>query len=116
MPNLKQSKQSPRYENGKFYWYKFDTFAIELTINLKRLEDGSDIITNPNDEIEITFFKQNIPIHKFKYTNFQNGSKFLLNFDAPISKKFTPGIYEYTITYSGSNRTTIISKNSVEVE
>ena len=116
MPNLKQSKLSPRYENGKFYWYKYDTFAIELTINLKRLEDGTDIIVSPSDEIEITFFNQNIPIHKFMFTNFNNGDKFVLNFDAPTSKKFTPGHYEYTITYIGSNRTTIISKNSVEVE
>ena len=116
MPNLKQSKQSPRYENGKFYWFNKDTFAIELTINLKRLEDDTDIIVNPEDKMEISFFKQNIPIHKFNFTNFNNGDRFVLNFDDTVSKKFTPGTYEYTIAYSGTNRTTIISKNSVEVE
>ena len=116
MSEIITAKHSPRIDNNIFYWYEHDTFAIQLEINLIAKETGEPIVVKDTDQMIICFYKNNIPIHKFCYTNFNNGHKFVLDFSHEVSKKFTEGTYEYRIIYVGSNKTTIVAKNFAEVE
>ena len=116
MSEIISANTSPRLENNILYWYEFDTFAIELEINLIAKETNTPFVTKDTDSIIVSFSKDNIPIYKFCYSNFNNGDKIVLNFDTDVSKKFSAGIYEYRIIYVGPNITTIVAKNYAEVE
>ena len=116
MSEIISANQSPRIENNILYWYEYDTFAIELEINLIAKENNLPITTKDSDQIIVSFYKDNIPIYKFCHTNFNNGDKIVLDFSNEVSKKFSAGIYEYRIVYIGPNTTTIVAKNNAEVE
>ena len=114
MSSLNTAKKSPRIEDGKFYWYEGNTFAIELEINLSN-ENGETITLSDTDTIIINCSRNDISIHKFTFREFFE-NKIVLNFDEELTKKFRAGSYEYTITYIGTNITTIVAKNIMEVE
>ncbi len=115
MSNLISAKISPRYENDKFFWYENDTFAIELNITLIDSLSSETIEFSETDQIIITFFKNDIAIHKFTFSNITN-NKVVLVFDESVSSKFKEGKYSYTIVFKGLNTTTIVANNEAEVE
>ena len=116
MSELLSAKQSPRYENNKFYWFEEDTFAIELNITLTNLDTGENILLEKGDEIIVSFYQSGILVHKFVFDTFDNGNIVTLNFNDAVTKKFPVGEYNYTITYKGVNTTTIVANNIAEVE
>ena len=116
MSEIKTSKQSPRFENGKICWYEGDTFVLQFLINLKNSETNEPLTYLPSDKMLICFYKNDIPTFKFCYTNLRNGEAVCIDFNDDITKKFKEGIYTYTITFVGDNRTTIVAKNTLEVQ
>ncbi len=115
MSSINTAKQSPRLENGKISWYEGDTFAIKLNIALTTVETGEAINLSSNDEIKVTFYRNEMCIHKFVFKQFSENSV-MLNFSDSITKKFHKGKYTYVISYQSTGRTTIVANNEVEVE
>ena len=116
MSEIKTSKQSPRFENGKICWFENDTFVLQFLVNLVESETNEPLTILPSDEIVVCFYKNNIPITKFCYNNLKEGEPICLDFSSDVSKKFKEGTYTYTITYIGDSRTTIVAKNIAEVQ
>ena len=114
MSDIKTAKTSPRLENGKFYWYEGDEFAIRLYINLTS-NNGEVLGLIDGDEVKVSFYRNDLCIHKFTFNKFTDNS-IMLNFSENVSKKFRKGTYSYLISYKHIGKTTIVANNEVEVE
>lgn len=118
MAILPAAKPSPRIVEGVIYWYKGDTFQIDLALNIKD-QDGESIDIQPQDIVKIVFFgfskSKGDTIAEIELEGIQN-NVFSLNFTEELSRKFDRGVYLYDIYLTHNHRTTIVNDNIVKVE
>lgn len=115
MTKIKAARLSPRFENGRLYFYEGNTFTLKLDIEFTRsdgeafaCEEGSKIVFKAYDETDIL-------IDEEEFSDIENG-EIILNFDNVRSSKYPCGKYTYDIVYSGSCETTIAHDNQIIVE
>ena len=115
---LETAKQSPRYENGKLYWYLGDNFKITFTINITK--DDKPYTLQPTDKIIIEFFDMtDTSITKFEFTGEDiSDNKVVMNMTKELTSLFSAKSYCYCMKYidADNNSTTISANNMAVVE
>lgn len=115
MAKIKAARLSPRFENGRLYFYEGNTFTVTLDLEFTRssgehfvYEEKSKIIFRSYDETEAL-------VEEVVFEDVEDGSV-TLEFDNVRSLKYPCGKYTYDVIYSGSCETTVAKSNQIIVE
>ena len=112
MSNIPNAKPSPRIEHGCLYWYKDDTFSINIELSLSD-QDGRPVPATGT--VEVVFYDDcKNSIKTFECIPSDN--VITLEFDKQVSSLFPIGEYRYDIHYTGQERVTIANENKAFVE
>ena len=117
MTKLKETKQSPRLENGVIYWYEGDTFQLVLTLRLLDA-DGAPVTLGATDRLELTFRNRQedtIATCTWRAEEITN-NQLPLQVDEAMTALFPCGRYRYDLRLLGEERTTLVRNGQVVVE
>lgn len=115
MNNIPNAEASPRVVNGVLLWYEYDTFDLQVEIDLTD-QDGEKVNIGPEDTVRVVFLDRSLDVVKeFEFTDIQDNIV-TLDFDAACSALFPKGSYTYDVYYKYADRTTICKNNKVVVE
>lgn len=115
MSNIPSARSSPRIVNGVLKWYEFDTFTLDLELELED-QDGEPVTIGTDDIVEINFYNRSEDkVKEWHFTNISSNVVTLV-FDDEVTALFPAGWYHYDIIYKGENRTTIAKRVQLIVE
>lgn len=115
MENIITARLTPRFENGRLYFYEGNTFTLAIEIELK-MTSGESFPIESNSKIYCNFYDEtDTEIATKTFSNITN-SRITLDFDKDFVAKFPKGKYFYDIIYDGSCRVTLADHNQIIVE